>query len=63
MVHLRSYSIAFTAENYIDGAEFLTLKESEVKAMVPPIGLARKIMRLLPHTLVIMVVCCTTTPT
>ena len=37
------------AENYIDGAEFLTLTEIEVKAMVPPIGLARKVMRLLPH--------------
>ena len=42
-----SQLVSFPSENYIDGAEFLTLTESEVKAMVPPIGLARKVMRLL----------------
>lgn len=36
-------------DNYIDGTEFLTLTEAEVKAMVPPIGLARKILRLRPQ--------------
>ena len=35
-------------DNYIDGMEFFSLKESDVKAMVPPIGLTKKIMRLLP---------------
>lgn len=35
-------------ENYIDGSVFLTLTEGEVKAMVPPLGLVRKIMKLLP---------------
>ena len=44
-----SQPVCFLSENYIDGAEFLTLTESEVKAMVPPIGLARKVMRLLPR--------------
>ena len=36
-------------ENFIDGAEFLTLTEADVKAMVPPLGLVKKIMRLLPR--------------
>ena len=35
-------------DNYIDGTEFHLLKEDDVKAMVPPIGLAKKIIRLLP---------------
>ena len=42
------------AENYIHGEEFLCLTESDVKAMVPPIGLARKVMRLLPTPKVII---------
>lgn len=42
-----SQPVSFLSENYIDGAEFLTLTESEVKTMIPPIGLARKVMRLL----------------
>lgn len=35
-------------ENYIDGNEFLTLEENDVKTLIPPMGLARKIIRLLP---------------
>ena len=35
-------------ENYIDGKEFIKLTEAEVKVMVPPIGLAKKIIRLIP---------------
>ena len=35
-------------DNYIDGKEFLLLTEKEVKEMVPPLGLAKKISRLLP---------------
>lgn len=34
--------------NYIDGKEFLSLKEEEVYKMVPPVGLAKKIIRMLP---------------
>jgi len=44
-----NYTISLILENYIDGAEFLTLTEAEVKAMIPPIGLARKILKLLPQ--------------
>lgn len=36
-------------DNYIDGKEFLTLSEAEIKIMVPPIGIARKILRLVPN--------------
>ena len=34
-------------DNYIDGKEFCKLTEAEVKAMVPPIGLAKKIVHLI----------------
>ena len=34
---------------YIDDPVFLTLTEGEVKAMVTPLGLVRKIMKLLPR--------------
>ena len=44
-----SQPVSFLSENYIDWAEFLTLTESEVKTMILPIGLARKVMRLLPQ--------------
>ena len=37
----------FILDNYIDGMEFFSLKETDVKAMVVPIGLARKTMWLL----------------
>lgn len=36
------------AENYMDGTEFLDLTEEEVHSMVPPLGLAKKITRLIP---------------
>ena len=35
-------------ENYIDGKEFNELSEAEIKAMVPPIGMAKRILRLQP---------------
>ena len=35
-------------QNYIDGSEFVALSEAEVKEIVPPIGLAKKILKLLP---------------
>ena len=38
-------------ENYIDGNEFTKLTEGEVKDMVPPIGLAKKIIRMIPKVL------------
>ena len=35
-------------DNYVDGNEFLQLKESDIKEIVPPIGLAKNIIRLNP---------------
>ena len=35
-------------ENYVDGNGFLQLKESDIKEIVPPIGLAKNIIRLNP---------------
>ena len=35
-------------ENYIDGAEFVGLSEAEIREMVPPIGLTKKIVKLIP---------------
>ena len=42
------YNPLLTAENYIDGSEFLTLTKADVKAMILPLGLAKKIVSLLP---------------
>lgn len=39
--------LSFLLENYIDGEEFLSLSEHDIKSMVPPIGLSRKIFRLI----------------
>lgn len=35
-------------ENYVDGKDFGELTEEEIKTIVPPIGLRRKILRLQP---------------
>ena len=35
-------------ENYIDGSEFLKLSEQDIKAMIPAIGIAKKLIRLIP---------------
>ena len=35
-------------ENYLDGTEFIALSEDEIKSMVPPLGLVKKIMKLQP---------------
>ena len=35
-------------DNYIDGGAFVTLSAEEIKEMVPPIGLAKKILKLIP---------------
>ena len=40
--------LMFLAENYIDGAAFVALSLPEVREMVPPIGLAKKIIKLIP---------------
>ena len=36
------------ADNYIDGNAFVTLTSEEIKEMVPPIGLVKKITKLIP---------------
>ena len=36
------------SDNFIDGKEFLKLTENEVKEMVAPLGLAKKIIRMIP---------------
>ena len=61
---------AFIPENCIDGKEFFDLSETDIKEMVPPIGLARKVMRLFPTPKVIMStmvavchICCLYAPT
>ena len=35
-------------DNYIDGTEFMGLTELEIKEIVPPMGLAKKIIKLIP---------------
>ena len=42
-------SIHYFSENYINGKEFVSLSEQEIRSMVTPIGLVRKILRLLPQ--------------
>lgn len=39
-------------ENCIDGVEFLLLEDDEVYRMVPPLGIAKKIIRLIPRPVV-----------
>ena len=48
MVTYIVFMIYLILDNYIDGEEFISLSETEIKSMVPPIGLARKILRLIP---------------
>ena len=40
--------VYFFAENYIGGAEFVALSDSEIREIVPPLGLAKKIMKMVP---------------
>ena len=36
-------------ENYVDGCAFMMLSESNVRELVPPIGLIKKIMSFIPR--------------
>ena len=38
----------FLIDNYIDGAAFVGLTVAEIREIVPPIGLAKKIINLVP---------------
>ena len=40
--------LPFSIDNYVDGKEFISLTYEEVKGMVPPLGLAKKVLRLIP---------------
>ena len=42
------YFLGWGVENYVDGAEFVSLTEEEIKGMVPPLGLFKKILKLRP---------------
>ena len=49
LVYLQSVArLIFSLDNYIDGKEFTKLTEAEVKEMVTAIGIAKKIVRLIP---------------
>ena len=41
------HNILYHTENYVDGHEFLRLTVTEVKEMIPVVGIAKKISRLL----------------
>ena len=43
--NLKALVYFYPTENYIDGVEFVSLTLPEIKEMVPPIGLAKKIHR------------------
>ena len=43
--------ISYFIDNYIDGSEFVALTLTEIKEMVPPIGLAKKIVKLIVENL------------
>ena len=43
------YCLFFFAENYVDGKEFLSLTFEEIREMVPLLGLAKKLLRLIPQ--------------
>lgn len=45
-------------DNFIDGREFLLLNADEVKAMIPPIGLAKKIIRLISKVTIVSACAC-----
>ena len=45
------------SDNFIDGSDFMKLTEAEVKDLVPPIGLAKKIICMIPKVCVCVCVC------
>ena len=38
-------------ENYIDGSEFLKLTDRDIRDMIPAVGIAKKIGRLVPKVM------------
>ena len=47
-VHICHFVCFFLSENFVNGRAFLRLSQVDVKKMVPPIGLAKKICSLIP---------------
>ena len=45
---LHDYLLLYLVENYIDGAEFCYLSEKDVRDIIKPIGIVKKILRLIP---------------
>ena len=41
-------TLSCTTDNFIDGSEFVNLTLQEIKEIVPPLGLAKKIAKLIP---------------
>ena len=39
------------ADNYVDGRGFVMLTKDEVRKLVPPIGIAKKILSLVPKVI------------
>ena len=39
-------SVLTIIDNYVDGKEFIRLSKEDIAKMVPPVGMANKIMRL-----------------
>ena len=44
-----SHTYYIHAANYIDGKEFLKLTVQDIKDMIPAVGIAKKIERLVPQ--------------
>ena len=49
-MHAYYYMYFYNVANYIDGKEFLDLTDHDVREMVPAIGIAKKISRLIPKS-------------
>ena len=47
----------YPTDNYIDGVAFVSLTLPEIREMVPPIGLAKKIVKLIPKVYVCTLTC------
>ena len=47
----------YPIDNYIDGVAFVSLTLPEIREMVPPIGLAKKIVKLIPKVYVCTLTC------
>ena len=42
---------AWFAENFVDGCAFVMLSQRDIRQLVPPIGLAKKVFSLVPKVI------------